>query len=681
MRPVVLSIALTAPLTALSADVDSFNPGSSSVFGVGSLQAESPHLVGEGAAGALLTAFAQDPVIRTFANGDETPAVASMLPMTLYGGYTIAERARIDLLAPIYPHVNAPMQDFQGPALGDLRLQGVVPVYTMSESFAVAVVPKIALPTGTANALTRQGLQGGLAVAVGGELEGVRLGYVANAGITGAAADELGGIGLGSTVDAVLGSYVRATDSFRIGGELDLHGGLAKGTNSANTTASAHLFANNVLENGIGMTLGAGTGLLSGLGTPDYRIFVGFSYAQIERDRDQDGLADKDDACPREAEDMDGFEDADGCPDPDNDGDTVADVDDSCPGEPEDADGFEDADGCPDMDNDEDGIPDAEDGCPDEAGPELAEGCPDLDGDGVPDYRDACQSEVKPSDEPPQISDGCPKDAWVTSTGIRFDGKILFDNGRASISESSFALLDTLRGLLEDNPDVGRVEVQGHTDNTGRPEDNLELSQARADAVRQHLIDKGADEDRLLAKGYGDAQPISTNRTERGRELNRRVAFEFLDAPVLASTAPDASTPAPGADPDGEPGLLSVSIDGGGWANVYIDGTRLTKGAPFSDQPVAAGPHTVWIANERMGIDYTQDILVQNGQAVQIEVPAGASGETAVPDDPWGSQAADEKEEAVSPWGDLTEEIERPDSSSDEDEDAPRGRFSKRKNK
>jgi len=680
MRPVVLSIALFAPVAAFAADVDSFNPGSSSVFGTGTLQGESPHLVGEGAAGALLTSFAQDPVVRTFKNGDETPAVAAMVPMTVYGGYTVADTVRIDLLVPLYPYVNAPIQDFEGPALGDFRVQGVIPVYNASEAFAVAIVPKVALPTGTANALTRQGLQGGLSVAVGGEIESARLGYLANAGITGSMADELGGVGLGSTVDAVIGSYVRPTSSFRIGGEFDLHGGLAKGLERSNTTASVHLFANNVLDNGVGMTLGAGTGLLSGLGAPDYRLFAGFSYAQIERDRDQDGLVDKIDTCPQEAEDFDDFEDLDGCPDLDNDGDTVADVVDSCPNTPEDADGFEDSDGCPDANNDEDSLVDADDLCPNEAGPPEAQGCPDLDGDGVPDLRDKCINDPKPSDEPPDASDGCPKEAWITQVGLSFKGKILFENGRAVLMEDSLALLDKLKALLDEHPEAGRVEVQGHTDNTGAPDDNLKLSEERATAVRAYLVEKGIEEQRLIAKGYGPDRPISTNRTERGREQNRRVAFEFLDLAARASAAPPAVTP--GADPAGDPGALTVVVKGGGWANVYVDGTRLTKGAPFSDQPLVAGPHTVWVANERLGIDFTQDILVGNGETVLIEVPAGeAPAEPEAPDNPWSTEAPEpEPEETdVSPWGDLTETIENPETG--DDADAPRGRFSKRKNK
>ena len=92
------------------------------------------------------------------------------------------------------------------------------------------------------------------------------------------------------------------------------------------------------------------------------------------------------DKCPNEAEDKDGFQDDDGCPDPDNDGDGIADAADKCPNEPEDKDGFQDDDGCPEPDNDSDGIPDAADKCPNEAedkdGFQDDDGCPDPDNDG-----------------------------------------------------------------------------------------------------------------------------------------------------------------------------------------------------------------------------------------------------------------------------------------------------------
>ncbi len=82
------------------------------------------------------------------------------------------------------------------------------------------------------------------------------------------------------------------------------------------------------------------------------------------RDRDHDGIYDTDDKCPDQPEDRDGFQDEDGCPDPDNDGDGIPDVKDKCPNEAEDVDDFQDADGCPDPDNDNDGIPDINDACP-----------------------------------------------------------------------------------------------------------------------------------------------------------------------------------------------------------------------------------------------------------------------------------------------------------------------------
>jgi hypothetical protein len=100
-------------------------------------------------------------------------------------------------------------------------------------------------------------------------------------------------------------------------------------------------------------------------------------------DTDKDGIADDKDLCPDVPEDMDGYEDADGCPDYDNDNDGIYDQFDQCPDEPEDYDGFEDKDGCPDYDNDRDGIPDVKDKCPNT--PEVYNGY--QDDDGCPDQR------------------------------------------------------------------------------------------------------------------------------------------------------------------------------------------------------------------------------------------------------------------------------------------------------
>lgn len=133
------------------------------------------------------------------------------------------------------------------------------------------------------------------------------------------------------------------------------------------------------------------------------------------RDRDRDGIPDRRDACPTEAEDRDGWLDRDGCPDLDNDGDGVPDAVDGQPFEPEDRDGHQDEDGVPDLDNDGDGVPDARDACPDEAedrdGDRDEDGCPemsrDADGDGIADDRDHCPGLAEDRDGF-EDEDGCP---------------------------------------------------------------------------------------------------------------------------------------------------------------------------------------------------------------------------------------------------------------------------------
>jgi OmpA-OmpF porin, OOP family len=162
------------------------------------------------------------------------------------------------------------------------------------------------------------------------------------------------------------------------------------------------------------ISLGAGTAVVEGVGVPKVRAFLGVTYALEKRDRDGDGIDDAADQCPTDKEDIDGFEDADGCPDPDNDLDGIPDAQDKCPNQAEDQDGFEDRDGCPDPDNDKDGIPDVSDQCPNQPetknGYKDEDGCPDepdRDNDGVPDSRDKCPDEPEDTDGF-QDTDGCP---------------------------------------------------------------------------------------------------------------------------------------------------------------------------------------------------------------------------------------------------------------------------------
>jgi outer membrane protein OmpA-like peptidoglycan-associated protein len=255
--------------------------------------------------------------------------------------------------------------------------------------------------------------------------------------------------------------------------------------------------------------------------------------AEGPKDTDGDGLYDDKDECPRKAEDKDGFQDEDGCPEEDNDADGIADKIDDCPLEPEDRDGTDDTDGCPDLDNDKDGIADKIDQCPDDPedadGFEDDDGCPDCDDDqdGVlecPEALDKCPGEKGDG------ADGCKKYQLVTVTEdkIELSQTVYFDTNKAVIKKVSFALLDDVARALEDNPTI-KVRIEGHTDSQNTNKFNLKLSQKRADAVRKYLIKKGIAKDRMVAKGFGEEVPIADNRTKDGRAQNRRVEFYITE--------------------------------------------------------------------------------------------------------------------------------------------------------
>jgi outer membrane protein OmpA-like peptidoglycan-associated protein len=277
------------------------------------------------------------------------------------------------------------------------------------------------------------------------------------------------------------------------------------------------------------------------------------------KDRDGDGLVDKEDKCADQAEDKDGFQDEDGCPELDNDTDGIVDSADKCPtetgplqnlgcpivdkdgdgtnddkdkclDEPEDKDGFQDEDGCPDLDNDNDGLPDGQDRCPIMTGPSENGGCPDpdKDGDGVVDRLDACPEEPGVKDEK-----GCAKKykmVVVKRDKIEIKKQIKFGSASANIiGKESVAILNDVAAALKDAPYIKQVRIEGHTDSSGSDATNLRLSQQRADAVAAELIKRGIDPARLVPVGYGETRPIASNATARGKAENRRTEFNIVD--------------------------------------------------------------------------------------------------------------------------------------------------------
>ncbi len=259
-------------------------------------------------------------------------------------------------------------------------------------------------------------------------------------------------------------------------------------------------------------------------------------------DTDGDGVADYMDACPGTPEAAYGRIDAKGCP-IDTDGDGVPDYMDECPGTPEAAWGRVDANGCP-IDSDGDGVPDYLDECPDTPIKAIgfvdAKGCElDSDGDDVPDYKDEC-----PTVAGLKENKGCPEiKREVRQLLQKAMQGIEFESGKATIKSKSFPLLDQIAAIFIENSNY-IIEVQGHTDNTGKAEANKALSQKRADAVRDYMIAKGVDFQRLTAVGYGQEQPIADNTTKAGRQKNRRVEFKISFEEVHYETILDHADPA-----------------------------------------------------------------------------------------------------------------------------------------
>ena len=275
----------------------------------------------------------------------------------------------------------------------------------------------------------------------------------------------------------------------------------------------------------LNLLMGAGFGLNHGIGSPLVRAYVGLGYAPDYRDRDHDGIPDVYDRCPDEPEDFDGFQDADGCPDPDNDGDGIPDVLDKCPNEPEDFDGFEDNDGCPDPDNDHDGIPDVKDKCPNQ--PETYNNF--KDDDGCPDG-------------PPLVALGETDDRVFMVEHINF---FPGPGGKPQLTTNSHMLVGLVARVLKAHVELAKVRIDVHGKDVSK-----EVTQERGEVVLKALVRNGVGAQLLKVAGLGPGP----NRVEFIIESRAKPRHNLTPMPgVVPADGASGAPPPPAVVPSEVP--------------------------------------------------------------------------------------------------------------------------------
>ena len=261
-------------------------------------------------------------------------------------------------------------------------------------------------------------------------------------------------------------------------------------------------------------------------------------------DRDKDGIPDASDVCPDQPAGAhpEPRPDRRGCPAVDSDKDGVTDDMDKCPLEIQGPFPDPDRPGCPDGDDDHDGVYNREDQCRTEpAGltPDPARrGCPapDRDHDSIPDVSDACPDKPGAPNADPK-KNGCPGLILIGDGQIKINKPVFFATNKDTVLRKSAPLLKAVGLALTHTPGIRKVLIEGHTDDKGNPDKNIDLSQRRADSVKAWLIQLGVEPERLDAHGFGASRPLVPNLTARGRAANRRVQFTIIDPPGAAAPA------------------------------------------------------------------------------------------------------------------------------------------------
>jgi len=467
---VVVLCALAGPAAADGLDGERFTPATGVVGGFQTEHPAVPFHLGWGL--GLFLNVADDQVVTRDANGDLiSRPVDTGFTTDLVGSIGLWNRLELGLHLPL--HLIYEGDQFNGLAassgVGDLRFVPKVAIIRagdLNDHILISFGLPVSFPTGNDAALRGAGgfsVEPELLFAL--HLDSFAVGF--GAGYIWRSQDQPM-LPWGDEIALDPWVAVRATDALTFRGELYAHKIVNADVDNATFPVDALVGLDYMITPHWDLYAGAQLGVTDGVGDPDIRGIAGIRYRNGAperegfRDEDGDGILDKDDSCPTEAEDEDGFQDDDGCPEPDND---------------------------------HDGIDDSEDECPELAGDRAHNGCP-------------AHTFVK-------IEDG----------KVYIFGKVQFRTGSAEIDRNSNQLLDQIGEALNANPQVKRVRVEGHTDNVGGVAINNKLSDERAKSVKAALEKRGVDGDRLEARGFGESRPIAPNKTPAGKAKNRRVEF------------------------------------------------------------------------------------------------------------------------------------------------------------
>lgn len=539
----------------------------------------------------LAAGYQHDPVVYVRdADGATSTVIAQALSTAVQGAISLG-RLRLGGEIPVLEGVRGESLDTPA-ALGDVAmdLKGVVLDHT--KPVGLALNAHLRLPT-TSSTAPWAGDEVVWAVDLVGDLDLGPALIALNLGTRGEPSVILENVRLGDVFAARLGAAWTVIEPLTLG--LDLVADLPYSAPLSNPAAApVELLGGASLRLGSGWTLrlGGGAGLTRGLGSPDARVVSWLGYSpQRSWDADADGILDARDACPRQPEDLDAWQDEDGCPDPlthlrvvlqDDQGQALGEAGlvgaaltqgeggvwegDLPPGDlrlAASAAGHRPAtltvhlsDGPPQTQTltlqrlllgelvvralDPEGAPLTRAAWTCAAGPlpdmragvgtaELPAGLVQLRVS-APGYIAATFPEEIEAGQRAETSVTLrPAKVAVTREKLVIADRIYFDTNRATIKPESFPLLDEIAGVLLDRTDILELRIEGHTDSRGSNAVNLTLSEQRAASVRDYLVGKGVVSDRLSSVGYGEAKPVDDRENPEAWERNRRVEF-FIEA-------------------------------------------------------------------------------------------------------------------------------------------------------